>query len=74
MIDISFYNCLATNTAENLKEQCGCLVELKCIVEDNFLGKNVISISCKICKKEFPETMKNMNEKIHKFSRGLWLE
>jgi len=74
MINYNFYNTLATDYAETLREGCGCLVELKCTIADDLLGKHVTSVSCGVCKKQFPETMKVMNEKINKFSRGLWRE
>lgn len=74
MINLSFYNTLATNYAENLHESCNCLVEVVCKIEYESLNVKITGVSCPICKKEFPETLKKMNDVVTQFIRGLWRE
>lgn len=74
MINISFCNTIATNYAETLREGCGCLIELTCVIDDNPLGRRITSVSCNACKKQYPETMKMMNDKMKTVMRGLWRE
>lgn len=74
MINIDFYNTLATNYAETLQEGCGCLVELTCVVQDEPLERCITSVSCRVCKKQYPETLKMVNDKIKVVMRGLWRE